>query len=276
VTGRRTRRSSGFPCCLSLQIALFGQAGKYLARKIESFANDIRVLLKAANSPQCRRLFTYGFNVRALPIVNSQTASVPATSEQWETVLEKALLFRNSVKGRMEGDFLINTKRVMEDTAYMAKEVISQSLVVHCEVKLLTHIFETETIGIPKTYTYIGVSKLSCRGCQAFFESFNDVHGTSFTTKGSHSKSYWPWQFPQQSFAKRDEVLSQTYWLLAKCWVESYNGYTAKRVSFAPQSSSGSSTGFGDGNDKAKASVDKERVDKARAILYSIKAAVVD
>ena len=160
MTGRRTRRSSGFPCCLSLQIALFGQAGKYLARKIESFANDIRVLLKAANSPQCRRLFTYGFNVRALPIVNSQTASVPATSEQWETVLEKALLFRNSVKGRMEGDFLINTKRVMEDTAYMAKEVISQSLVVHCEVKLLTHIFETETIGIPKTYTYIGVSKL--------------------------------------------------------------------------------------------------------------------
>ena len=42
----------------------------------------------------------------------------------------------------MEGNYLINIERVKEDTAYMAKEAVSQNLVVHCEVKLLTHILK--------------------------------------------------------------------------------------------------------------------------------------
>ena len=247
------------------RVSNFFEYESYL-RKIESFANDIRVLLKAANSPQCRRLFTYGFNVRALPIEILQAASVPRTSKQWETVLENALLIRNLHKTGVERDYLVNIERVKEDTAYMEKETISQNLVVHCEVKLLTHIFETETeiTGTPKAYTYIGVSKLSCRGCQAFFEAFNEIHSTHFTTKGSHSKSYWPWRFPPQLFAKRDKVLFNTYLHIAKPWVESYSGYKAKLDPFGldseAQSSSGSST---HGNDK-------ESIDKARARLFSI------
>jgi len=249
-------RAMGFRNGEMWRVPNFFEYDSYL-RKIESFANDIKVLLKAANSPQCQHLFTFEFNVRALPIEKSQAARLPRTSKQWETVLENALLFRNLAKDDMEGNYLINIERVKEDTAYMAKEAVSQNLVVHCEVKLLTHIFETEPkiTGTSKTYTYIGVSKLSCRGCQAFFKSFNAVHGTNFTTKGSHSKSYWPWQFPPQPFAERNEVLFFTYLSIAKRWVESYNGYKAKRDPFAPDSEPQSGSGLSDGSDMARAVV---------------------
>ena len=223
-------------------------------RKIESFANDIHVLQKAANSPQCKRLFAFAFKVNPLPAQEFTAKSVPQTSKEWETILEKALLFRNLHKHRTQGSFVIDIKKVKEDTAYMATEAIKHKLVVHCEVKILTHIFKTEAeiSGTPKAYTYIGVSKLSCLGCQAFFESFNDIHGTSFTIKGSHSKSYWPWQFPL-SFAEKDAVLFRTYWSIAEHWVESYNGYKAKRVSLAPDSEAQTSSSFDSRKEEALA-----------------------
>ena len=129
----------------------------------------------------------------------------------------------------------------------MARAAITQKLVVHCEVKILTHIFKAET---PKAYTYIGVS---CRGCHAFFRSFNAVHGTRFTIKGSHSKSYWPWQFQPQPFAKSDEVLFRTYLSIANLWAESYSGYTVEGDPFAPDSEVQSGSRFNDGNEKARA-----------------------
>jgi len=201
-------------------------------RKIESFANDIHVLLKAANSPQCRHISAYKFKVNALPAQQSKVATVPQTSKQWKTILENALRFRNANKERTQGDFVIDIKKAKEDTEYLARNrnAIKRDIVVHCEIKILTHIFKTEAEnpGTPKAYTYVGVSKLSCLGCQAFFEAFNNAYGT----KGSQSKSYWPWQFPP-SFV---EVLPRTYRLIATHWVESYSGYRAKRVPFAPDS----------------------------------------
>jgi len=221
-------------------------------RKIESFANDIQVLLKAANSPQCRHLFTFEFKIKDLPVQEGKAVTVPQTSRDWETVLENALLFRNSHKEEGQGNYLIDIEKIKEDTAYLASEALKRNLVVHCEVKILTHIFKTETEsgGTPKAYTYIGVSKLSCRGCQAFFNSFNDVHATHFTTKGSHSKSYWPWQFPP-SFAKKNEVLSRTYQFIAKRWVESYGGYTVGRASLAQDSEAQTISSWGVKNEEA-------------------------
>jgi len=216
----------------------FPEYESYL-RKIASFANNIHVLLKAAISPQCRHLFTYEFNVKTLAKEASEAHSVPETAEQWETVLEKALLFRNSNKNYGQGNFLIDIKKVKEDTAYMASGEITRNLIVHCEVKILTDIFKTETeiTGTPKAYTYIGVSKLPCLGCQALFQAFNAKHGTRFTTKGSHSKSYWPWQFPPQTFATSHEILSLAYRFIADHWVESYTGYTVKRSRLGQDSS---------------------------------------
>jgi len=251
----------------------FPEYESYL-RKIESFVNDIHVLLQAANSPQCRHLFTYEFNVKALAKEASEAHSVPETAEQWETVLEKALLFRNINKNDGQGNFLIDIKKVKKDTAYMASGEITRNLIVHCEVKILTDIFENETeiTGTPKAYTYVGVSKLSCLGCQALFRAFNAKHGTKFTTKGSHSKSYWPWQFPPQTFATNHEILSLAYRFIANHWVESYTGYTVKRSHLGQdsdaQSTSHDVVGCGDEDAGADAIFQALRVTASRRVFH--------
>jgi hypothetical protein len=221
-------------------------------RKIVSLVNDIKVLVKLANSPQCKDLLTFGFKVIPVGGSGSEATSVLQSQENWEAVFEKALLFRNKREPFGGDDYVINEKKIKEDTEYMARDTnhtIKQNLVIHCEVRILLYIFKTENKKenadipkayipegyIPKAYTYIGVSKLSCRGCHAFFESFNLAHGTHFVTKGSHDKSYWPWQFPP-SFPKRDKVLSNTYHFIARRWVGSYEGYMVRRVLLSPDS----------------------------------------
>src|SRR5271170_7380452 len=67
-------------------------------RKVESLTNDIEVLAKLANSSQCKHLFAFEFEVKPLRGQVSKAISVPQTAKNWETVLEKALLFRNSTK----------------------------------------------------------------------------------------------------------------------------------------------------------------------------------
>ena len=212
-------------------------------RKVESLTNDIKVLLKLANSPQCKHLFAFKFEVIPLRGQVAKAISVPRTPKDWETVFEKALLFRNGYKPEEVEKYVIDAEKIEEDTAYMAREAIKRDLVIHCEVRILLHIFKTENEipGIPKAYTYIGVSKLSCRGCRAFFDSFNIAHGTRFVTKGSHNKSYWPWQFPQ-SFPKSDMVLSTTYQFIAQRWVGSYDGYMVRRSPLSPDSDPQSGT----------------------------------
>jgi OTT_1508-like deaminase len=207
--------------------------GSYL-RKVESLTNDIEVLMKLANSPQCKQFFTFEFKVTPLrgQVVK---ASVPQTPKDWEIVFEKALLFRNASRVEEEEYYVIDTKKIEEDTAHMAKDTIKLDLIIHCEVRILLHIFKTETGSTPKAYTYVGVSKLSCRGCLAFFESFNRVHQTRFVTPWSHNKSYLQWQFPH-SVPESDMVLFHTYHSIARRWVGFYDGYRVKQTSLAPDS----------------------------------------
>jgi hypothetical protein len=127
---------------------------------------------------------------------------------------------------------------IAADTAYLAKDYISKHLVVHCDTKLLVaiHKAEQEKPSLSKAFTYIGVSKLSCNGCDCFFRAFNCIHTTAWYTKGSHGKSYHPWQFPPQAFPKRDAVLKWTYGIIVNQWAKSYNGYRHKYVPVVPDS----------------------------------------
>jgi hypothetical protein len=199
--------------------------------------------VKLTISPQCKQLFACKFKVTPLCGEFEKASSVPQTPKDWKTVLEKALLFRNAYKSSEAEEYVIDVRKIEEDTAYMASEGIKPDLVIHCEVRVLLHIFkiEKEMPGTSKAYTYIGVSKLSCRGCRAFFISFNRVHKTHFVTKGSHNKSYWPWQFPP-SFPNSDRVLSRTYHYIARHWADFYDGYVVRQVLPAPDSAAQTST----------------------------------
>ena len=82
---------------------------------------------------------------------------------------------------------------------------------VHCECRILQHALE---YGKMPFYSYIGVSKLSCRGCSEYVEAVNTVHNTNFQTKGCHIKWYYPWAFAP--IAKDDEVAARMFYNIAQ------------------------------------------------------------
>lgn len=241
------------------RVSRFAKWETYLL-KIAAIMNDVDVLIKCANSPQCKALFEMAFDVNILPETSSKADKVPITAEDWEQTLERAL-FQYNILGKQQVEFepkVLNIPVIKRDTAYMAREVISRNLVVHCEVKVLLHIARTEADDDgnrpANAYSYIGVSKLSCRGCHAFLQAFNKVHGSKFITKGTHGKSYWPWQFPQ-NFPRSEQTAIYTFNILVHRWANTYNGYVAKTVPLGPDSTAGSQTSqtmIWDQNSKAK------------------------
>jgi len=52
--------------------------------------------------------------------------------------------------------------------------------------------------GIP-AFSYIGVSKLSCRPCNLWIKCHNELSPSKFYTRGCHGKWYWPWGLPKSS-----------------------------------------------------------------------------
>jgi hypothetical protein len=73
-----------------IRIHYFEKLEIYL-QKINSISNSIRVLVKAAVSPQCRNLFSFKFEVKYLPELSSKVANIAQSAEDWEKVLETAL-----------------------------------------------------------------------------------------------------------------------------------------------------------------------------------------
>ncbi|KAL1855113.1 hypothetical protein Plec18167_002099 [Paecilomyces lecythidis] len=201
-------------------------------RKIASLHNSYEILVRAAISPSCRPLFTMSMMVTDLPEVSVRLPQCPQKPEQWEYVLEDALGWYNEENKRNNASTrVMDIQTISKDTAFMAKQDISRTVVLHCEVKLLAAIerAQRQNPKLPKAYTYIGVSKLSCNGCDSFFRAFNTVHNTTWLTKGGHGKSYYPWMFPA-AVPKREDVLKATYYNVVSRWVTSYKGYVAQFV----------------------------------------------
>lgn len=233
--------SGGFSEAELRHVSHFVKWETYL-RKIVGIMNDIDVLLRAATSSKCQHLFSLVFKTQVCPSQSSRAPSVPQTQKDWETVLEKALSHWEKQAIEYEPK-VMNMSIIERDTAYMAQNVISRDLVLHCEINLLLAIAKAEVDRphLAKAYSYIGVSKLSCRGCHVFFQAYNRAHNSRFITRGSHGKSYWPWKFPQ-NFAKSQETAMYMYRSLVQRWVNSYNGYQPEMTRLEPDSTAGSQT----------------------------------
>ena len=50
--------------------------------------------------------------------------------------------------------------------------------------------------GVP-AFSYIGVSKLCCAPCHLWIQSYNDLPGPKFYTRGKHGKWYRGWLMPE-------------------------------------------------------------------------------
>jgi hypothetical protein len=62
---------------------------------------------------------------------------------------------------------------------------------LHGECVLLTRAYQKRFSG-RSFCSYIGTSKLSCIGCNAFFNAWNSIRSTTWATSGCHQKFY-PW-----------------------------------------------------------------------------------
>lgn len=215
----------------------FPELERYL-RKFNSVFNSIEILARATVSVNTRHLLACRCTLDSLREQSTRLANVPTTTSDWERVLRDALAYENlhSDPGK-QGTLVMDINVIRKDTAQMGKTTISKNNSVHCEVKLLVSIERHERAqpGTPKAFTYIGVSKLSCHGCDSFIRAFNTVHRTSWVTKGAHGKSYYPWMFPPGTPAE-EPVRTRTYANLAFAWAKSYTGYRQQHISLVPDS----------------------------------------
>jgi OTT_1508-like deaminase len=217
-------------------ISMGGSLESYL-RKILSITADIKNMARAAVSPQCKDIFDKIPNIVGLPgeYREINTFKFPRSPDQWELAMERPMSYYNQLPH-------VSSRRVMDMTVIsrdcftIAQLQHHRSAPVHCEVKLLLHLFAEEqqsTNPKPPAYSYIGLSKLSCLGCFNFLLAFNEVFGTRFVTKGTHSKAYFPWGFPE-SYAEHDQLVNQVYMRLTNHLVPWYNGYVPENVPLAP------------------------------------------
>ncbi|GAD97038.1 predicted protein [Paecilomyces variotii No. 5] len=192
--------------------------------------------LVATNSAAARfqEILTCTPKFTALPKLSGRLPRIAGNASDWEHVLEEFLAYYNKLLDFTMTSQFLDMEVINADTIYMAQEAISRDVIVHCETKLLAAIENAQhkNKDIPKTYTYIDLSKLSCNGCTCFFAAYNRVHDTTWTTKGAHGKSYYPWMFPP-ILSGRDQVLTATYNTIVGQWVKSYGGYRQNFVSGA-------------------------------------------
>lgn len=123
-------------------VLAISQKWRTYLEKIAAVMGDVDVLLRAAFSPRCRRLFKMTFKMHTIPGFTSRALRVSQSAADWEHVLEKALSQRNSsTRQPYESERkVMNMSVIRRDAADMAQVVISRDLVVHCEVKVLLHI----------------------------------------------------------------------------------------------------------------------------------------
>ncbi|EER44067.1 conserved hypothetical protein [Histoplasma capsulatum H143] len=117
---------------------------------------------------------------------------------------------------------------------------------------MVDELFETKTwlADIPKTSSkidalpYIGVSKLSCVACWEFFNALHKVD-CMFYVRGSHSKAYFPWKFPDVEMntaklleSEKEKILKSFYSDLAATYTQRFKA--KERLRRMSESSTGS------------------------------------
>jgi hypothetical protein len=198
----------------------------YLSKLI-TIPKDIGVLLALARSPRCRRILRGSFEIRALQKSMStptpKTSSIPKTRWEWRSLIDDVLEDRNKYKTPLEDMLERVDDTVNAHCSEMERHNLKVTNVVHCECKLVLYFLE-QSSDQPRPYSYIGVSKLSCRGCDIFLAAVNKVFNKNFFTKGCHQKWYYPWRVPQLT-RRGTEVAEEMYGELCMKFSRTYDGF---------------------------------------------------
>lgn len=213
--------------------------------KVISVIKDIKVLMKAANSPRLRVLFNRNFQIIDLKGSRNESFDLPNSPAGWNQLVENTLQWRNMIaKTKGEVKFELDEVNVQQHTVMMCEAPPRKTNYVHCELKIVSHILQSSEEGF---LDYIGVSKLCCRGCSQCIQAVNHVLGKGFKTKGTHQKFYYPWRFPNlpQANAVAEEMRNSISFVFG----QTYEGFCPETQSYLSDSEATTSSSTKGGSD---------------------------
>jgi hypothetical protein len=173
-------------------------------QKSVTFHHHIMTLVRFACSPRMRKLIG-NTKLQVIPVVHQSPLSkiLPSNREEWEQLREN--IYDRYIPENK--DFRDKKKEKAAIDRLVGKTNASG---VHCECALVSYIHRNPDPSFP-AFSYIGVSKLSCKPCHLWLSAYNQ-HANSgrYYTKGCHDKWYLGWKTPlldEKTQAKVDEAL---------------------------------------------------------------------
>jgi hypothetical protein len=141
--------------------------------------------------------------LKVIPVDHQTPLSekMPSNREEWEQL-------RENIYDRYVPDDK-DLRDEKKEEAAIDRLVGMKEPAVHCECALVSYIHRHRDASYP-VFSYIGVSKLSCKPCQLWLSAYNLHSNTRYCTKGSHDKWYLGWKTPlldANTQAKVDEAL---------------------------------------------------------------------
>ncbi|KAF8416745.1 hypothetical protein EV426DRAFT_396420 [Tirmania nivea] len=159
--------------------------------KVLSIYGYFTTLMNWARSPFLRVSLSMTTRVQVLA-ESSKAPSLPTNEDAWEAVLND--LFESANVDPTDQSFVAESAKHAW-LRYRPKRAKLKRCPIHCEVALVQHYHQSSSIVPP--LCYIGVSKLSCLCCHLFLREFAKETKKNFKTRGTHSKIYYPWGFPE-------------------------------------------------------------------------------
>lgn len=169
-----------------------------LRRHIEKLTSNhryFRALIAFAHSPRLRLAFTLKMSVEivSLPeITPGGLINVPTDPPSWARVLQDLC---------QQHQFRVDEERAQPILDYLGRHHHTATVAhrVHSECALVAHYdgLRTSSSNYTPAFSYIGVSKLSCKPCHLWLSAYNArLNVPKFYTRGSHGKWYFPWSPP--------------------------------------------------------------------------------
>ena len=156
--------------------------------KLVNFHRHVYTLIWFANSKRMRSTFFSSKIAVISPEKRHPFAlSWPSNKREWGDLLGSIYQ-----KHDLERVSVPNVIKAEEKMKWRATKC-GVAKTIHCECAMVAYLYQYADL---QAFSYIGVSKLCCKACLYWIESFNRTLSTRFRTRGSHDKWYGGWARP--------------------------------------------------------------------------------
>lgn len=111
----------------------------------------------------------------------------PSDEQEWTDLL--STIYMKQDPECETGQKAISSKRKVAERATN----YGRAATIHCECAVVAYLHRRSS---SPAFSYIGVSKLSCKPSYNWIKAYNQIAGTTFRTKGANNKWYKGWARP--------------------------------------------------------------------------------